>query len=92
MGIIRPLLGRLGSWLEDADQQVHGVAAEDLLDVGRWEAAVVQQAGQVGELVIAGQDGAVVAVQVGADGDVIRADGLDEPEYLGAEVGPRTGW
>jgi len=51
--------------VHDAVQQVQGVAAEDLADAVRREAAVAQQAGQVVELVIAGQDREVVPVQAG---------------------------
>lgn len=54
------------------------------------EAAVAQQAGEVVELVVAGQDGLVVAVQVGAEGHVVRSCRLGEPEDLGAEVVHRT--
>src|SRR5690348_12386440 len=73
-------------WSEHLAQQAEGVAAEDLVDVADWEAAVVQSAGEVVELVVAGQDGLVVAVQVGAEGYVVRACRLGEPEDLGPEV------
>ena len=75
---------------QDAMQQAQGVAAEDPLDVGRREAAGLQQGGQVGELVVAGQDRAVVSVQVGADGHVGRAGHFGEPDDLGAEIGQRA--
>jgi hypothetical protein len=68
-------------------QQVQRVAAEDLVDAGGREAAVAQQGAQVVELVVAGQDRAVVPVQVGAEGHMARADRLGEPGDLGAEVG-----
>ena len=55
--------------------------------MGRREPAVPQQPGQVGELMVAGQDGAVVAVQVGADGHVTSAGHFGEPDDLGAEIG-----
>jgi hypothetical protein len=71
----------------DAVQHVYRVAAEDLLDVGGGEPAVSEQPGQAVELVVAGQDGPVVAVQVGADGHVAGADHFGEPEGLGGEVG-----
>ena len=57
--------------------------------MGRREPAAAQQPGQAGELVVAGQDGPVVAVQVGADGHVAGAGHLGEPDDLGAEVGQR---
>src|SRR5689334_5890412 len=72
---------------EHAAQEFQGVAAEDLVDAGRREAAGGQQAGQVVELVVTGQDRTVVSVQVGTEGHVVRAGRLGEPEDLGAEVG-----
>jgi hypothetical protein len=80
----RPRLCKYRS--EHAGQQFQGVAAEDLVDAVRREAAIAQQANQVVELVIAGQDRAVVSVQVGADGYVVRAGRLGQPDDLGAEV------
>src|SRR6476469_9878648 len=79
--------GRCKYRSEHPAQQFHGVAAEDLVGTGRREAAVVQQAGQVVELVVAGQDRTVVPVQVGAEGHVVRTGRLGEPDDLGAEVG-----
>jgi hypothetical protein len=64
-------------------QQFRGVAAEDLPDLGGPEPAVSKQPGQVGELVVAGQDGPVVAVQVGADSQVAR------PRTPDIEPGPQ---
>jgi hypothetical protein len=57
--------------------------------VGSWQAPVHEQVGELGELGVAGQDGAVVAVQVGAEGDVAGADRLGEADDLGPEVGER---
>src|SRR5690348_3576425 len=79
--------GRCKYRSEHAPQEFHGVAAEDLLDARRREAAVAQQAGQVVDLVVAGQDRTVVPVQVGAEGHVVRTGRLGQPEDLGAEVG-----
>src|SRR4029077_11281288 len=72
---------------EHAGQQIQGVAAEDLADAVRREAAVAQQAGQVVELVVTGQARTVVSVQVGSDGHVLQAGRLGEPDDLGAEIG-----
>ena len=71
----------------DAVQKFRGVAAEDLPDLGGREPAVSQEPGQVGELVVAGQDGPVVAVQVGADSHVAGPGDLGQPDDLGAEIG-----
>src|SRR6476469_2479161 len=79
--------GRCKYRSEHAAQQFHGVAAEDLVDAVRREAAVAQQAGQAVELIVTGQDRTVVAVQVGADGHVVRAGRLGQPNDLGAEIG-----
>ena len=68
-------------------QQVRGVAAEDLPDLGGREPAVLQEPGQVGELVVAGHDGPVVAVEVGADSHVAGTGDLGQPDDLGAEIG-----
>jgi hypothetical protein len=61
--------------------------AEDLPDAGYREPAAARQPSQVGGLVVAGQDGPVVAVQVSADSYVARADQFGEPDDLGAGIG-----
>src|SRR5690348_3511892 len=54
----RPRLCKYRS--EHAGQEFQGVAAEDLVDAGRRETAGSQQAGQVVELIVTGQDRTVV--------------------------------